>query len=204
MRQGWCAAGMALVAVLSACQPATTGGPARQRPITSPVVDAGQIPPYERDHFGRGWPRVRGSCDLKEIILERDAIPPAVDADGDGCRDDGPVLDPYTGETVPAAEAEPDHVMALEDAWSSGAFRWTPVQQRIFYSDTANLRMVRNRVNESKGSRGPDQWRPPRVGWCAYSMTYAETAARWQIQLTEAKRAALVDMSRGCAVKAGR
>lgn len=191
-------AGLVLVSSAVSCDrptPAVRVQKARPAPTAVP----GQPPDYQPTYFGSTrWPRIRGTCDLKEFLLERDAVYPGVDSDGDGCRDDGPVLDPYTRETVPAVDTEPDHVLSKEDAWYGGAWRWTAVQRRMFFADQANLLTVRNRVNESKGGRGPDRWRPPRVGWCAYSTVYSATAQRWQLELTEPKRVALREMQATC------
>jgi hypothetical protein len=193
----------ALVTGLVSCGHPTTPPPVTAVTSPNPTVVAGgtTIPRYEAKYFGTSWPRIHGDCDLREVILERDSITP-VDTDGDGCRDDGDVIDPYTGETVPAALAQIDHVMSKKDAWDTGAWQWSMVQRRIFFTDTANLRAVRGTLNESKGDRGPDQWRPPKQGWCAYSVIYTATAARWQLELTPAKKAALSEMHTTCGVPA--
>lgn len=176
----------ALVAVLAGC--GTTTGPPH-------------IPAYDPKYFGTSWPRIHGNCDLREVILERDSITP-VDVDQDGCRDDGQVIDPYTGELVSAKDTQIDHVLSKQDAWYAGAWAWSPAQRRIFFTDQANLRAVLGSLNESKGDRGPDQWRPSRVGWCAYSSIYSATAARWQLTVSPAKRAALTEMLATCGVPA--
>jgi len=75
-----------LLAIVIACSnaPAATSGLLQAAPTST-------IPAYHRDAFGAGWAIVRGHCDTREIILERDAGTTAVDTDGDGCKDDAPV-----------------------------------------------------------------------------------------------------------------
>ena len=159
----------------------------------------GAAPPYSRDAFGTGWARVHGNCDTREVVLERDAGPAAVDTDGDGCKDDAPVLDPYTGLLVDPAHADVDHVFPLEAAWEDGAWRWTASQRRAFANDQANLRAVGASINRSKGERTPAQWRPPaRSGWCFYARTFELTAQRWQLPVAPADQAAVDDMLKAC------
>lgn len=134
--------------------PGVTGTPGPATTLTA----APGVPPYRREYFGIGWDRVRGNCDTREVILERAAGPAAVDTDGDGCKDDAPVLDPYTNRLVDAPHADADHVVALADAWYSGAWQWTPAQRHAFAQDQANLRAVGASINRSKGDLTPATW----------------------------------------------
>jgi uncharacterized protein DUF1524 len=158
------------------------------------------IPSYNRSYFGNGWRDDDGDgCDTREEILERDAGPAAVDTDGDGCRDDAPVLDLYTGRLVDPPHADADHVVALFDAWNSGAWQWTPAQRRAFAQDQANLRAVGASINRAKGDRGPDTFSPPdRDGWCEYSRIYRATKQRWHLTITPAQNAAVDEMTKTC------
>jgi len=180
---------VALVLLVAGC-----GAPSAQGSPSPPGV-----PTYHRAEFGAGWVRVRGSCDVREIVLERDAGPAAVDTDGDGCRDDGPVLDIYTGRTISPGSADVDHVVSLKAAWDAGAWRWTAAQRRLFAQDQANLRAVSRAVNESKGDRTPAQWNPPaRSGACWFATTYRATVTRWHLTVRPADDAALNDMLTTC------
>jgi hypothetical protein len=182
-------AAAALVLLLAGC-----GAPAAQGSPSPPGV-----PTYYRSEFGTGWARVHGNCDTREVVLERDAGRTAVDSDGDGCKDDAPVLDVYTGRMVVARSADVDHVFSLKAAWDAGAWKWTSAQRRAFAQDQANLRAVSRSVNESKGDRTPAQWNPPaRSGACWFAMTYRATAERWHLVVSPADDAALNDMLTTC------
>jgi hypothetical protein len=191
---------VAVVAVVgvsvTGCQSLTT---ATRSPIVVANTDPGP-PPYNRDvDFGRGWATVRGHCDTREAVLERDAGLAAVDTDGDGCKDDGPIVDLYTGNTIRPTQAQIDHVYSLKQAWEEGAWRWSPVQRRIFALDQANLRAVTGSVNDAKGDLGPGGWRPPaRSGWCGYQLIYRATAQRWTLPITPMDDVALRDMATTC------
>jgi hypothetical protein len=168
--------------------------------ITTPLQSStSAIPSYHRAEFGNGWVIVRGHCDTREVVLERDAAPAAVDTDGDGCKDDAPVLDPYTDQLVDPPHADADHIVALQDAWVSGAWQWTPAQRRAFANDQDNLRAVGASINRSKGELSADRWRPPaRSGWCFYAASYEATKQRWHLTITPAQSAAVNDMLKTC------
>jgi hypothetical protein len=175
--------------------------PERPAVAAATVVDpASGAPAYDRDKdFGRGWAIVRGHCDTREVILERDAGLAAVDTDNDGCRDDGPVVDLYTGNTITPPQTQIDHVYSLKQAWVSGAWKWSLTQRVIFAQDQSNLRAVTGAVNERKGDLGPSQWRPPaQSGWCGYQLIYRATAQRWALPITPDDDAALRDMASTC------
>jgi hypothetical protein len=162
-------------------------------------ASATAIPAYHRDAFGNGWAIVRGKCDTRELVLERDAGAAAVDTDGDGCMDDAPIKDFYTGLMVEPSHVDADHVTALGDAWVSGAWKWTATQRRAFSQDQANLRAVGASINRSKGERGPDTWKPPdHAGWCTYGHIYQDTKLRWHLTITPAQSAGVADLLKTC------
>lgn len=171
-----------LLAIVITCSnaPAATSGLLQAAPTST-------IPAYHRDAFGAGWAIVRGHCDTREIILERDAGTTAVDTDGDGCKDNAPVQDLYTGRLFDPPHTDADHVVARADTWYSGAWQWTPGQRHTFAQDQANLRAVGASINRSKGDLTPDRWKPPaRAGWCGYAQIYRATKQRWHLTITPA------------------
>jgi len=177
--------------LLAAC--GAPAGAYGQTPGVTPV------PPYSRAAFGTSWATVRGHCDTREIVLERDAGPAAVDTDGDGCRDDAPILDLYTARLVDPAHADADHVYPLRGAWDGGAWKWTPAQRRTFANDITNLRAVGASINRSKGDLSPSRWKPPaKSGWCEYSRIYTGTAQKWHLPVSDADGTALRDMQTTC------
>lgn len=170
----------------------TTMSPPNPLPVSDARTHPVDIPAYHREAFGKGWARVHGNCDTREAVLERDAGPAAVDTDGDGCKDDAPITDPYTGRLTAANQTDVDHVFALGDAWYAGAYKWSATQRVIFANDQSNLRAVGFSINRAKGDLGPDEWAPPSCeGRHVYATIYRATAKRWNLELTPAKDAAL-------------
>ncbi|MDQ3763366.1 MAG: HNH endonuclease family protein [Actinomycetota bacterium] len=158
--------------------------------------------PYRREEFGNGWTQVRGNCDTREVVLETTAGPNAVDFDGDGCADDAPFLDVYTGLVINPNDADVDHVVSLADAWRSGAWEWTRAQRIRFANDQGNLIATLTSVNRDKGDDDPTQWAPPDpAGRCAYARIYRAAKQRWALTLTPAQDQALAGLQVGCPVQ---
>lgn len=202
----WLLAG--LLAASGCAQPAipSTAGSVVPAPRASLFTSP---PAYDRDgDFGAGWDIVRGQCDTREVKIEDQSGPAAVDRDGDGCRDDAAIIDPYCGVIIyPHCPGRPisgkdiqlDHVFSEHAAWLAGAWHWTPQERRAFSQDQANLIATFGPENASKGDRGPDEWRPPnRAEWCQYAKVYRLTATRYLFPITSSQDVALRDMESTC------
>ncbi|MFO1537455.1 MAG: excalibur calcium-binding domain-containing protein, partial [Actinomycetota bacterium] len=142
-----------------------------------------------------------------------------VDDDGDGCdtrcevlaaerRTDLPgltvgwlsIYDGYS--TDDSSELDIDHVVALAEAWSSGAWAWDAARRRAFANDLGDPRAliaVTAATNRSKSDRDPAQWQPPnRAAWCEFADAWIATKLRWGLTVDPAERAALANMLAGC------
>jgi hypothetical protein len=146
------------------------------------------------------------------IAYDRGLFEHWVDADGDGCdtrcevleeeqRDDLPGLrsgwislyDGYT--TDDASELEVDHVVALSEAWRSGAHAWDPARRRSFANDLDEpdaLIAVTAATNRSKGDGDPARWQPSnRDGWCRWTQAWVRVKVKWALTADEPEVAAL-------------
>ncbi len=143
-----------------------------------------------------------------------------VDADGDGCHTrcevlaaerrtdlpglpEGGWLSLYDGYSTPdASELDIDHVVALAEAWRSGADGWDAERREAFANDLddpAALVAVTAATNRSKGDRDPASWQPPnRDAWCEYATAWVATKLRWGLSADQAEVDALRNMLRGC------
>jgi hypothetical protein len=85
---------------------------------------------YDRDEFGQAWLDTdRNGCDTRSDILARDLTSLTVTPRTNGCRvEAGTLADPYTGTLIRYVRGSDtldiDHVVALSNAWQTGAFRW--------------------------------------------------------------------------------
>ena len=105
------------------------------------VDDAQDASGYDRDSFGyRQTDEDGNGCDIREDVLARDLQNTVTT----GCQVESGVLeDPYTGTNIEftrgkstSSAVQIDHVVALENAWQSGAKSWStaekvPIWQRF-------------------------------------------------------------------------
>jgi hypothetical protein len=151
-------------------------------------------PPYSRDAFGTGWtdPDHNG-CDARQDAVARATTNRVYDGK---CRIVvADVFDRYTGRTYPHANPSAfdiDHVVALHDAWNSGAASWTRARRIAFANDPADLVLTTASANRSKGDQDPSTWAPAsHDGACWYARTYRAIKLRWRLHTTAAQRAAI-------------
>lgn len=138
-------------------------------------TDAGAIPPYNRDEWGRWYDPDKDCQDTRQEVLVAESEVPVTYVDPlKPCRVlTGKWLDPYSGQTYtdPAA-LQIDHVVALEEAHLAGGWAWTLEQKKAYANDLTNpnhLQAASIYSNTSKGSRPPTVWMPPNVAYrCEY------------------------------------
>ena len=180
---------------------APTGDQAAARRQLSELVvkPAGSMSGYSRDRFPH-WSTVQGKCDTRETVLKRDGKNVATDAE---CRPvSGSWTSPYDGETwTEAADLDIDHEVPLAAAWRSGASAWTDERRKEFANDLTHhqLLSVTDNVNQSKGDKAPDQWKPPlQSSWCVYSINWIEVKHAYGLSVTDAEKTALLGMLDRC------
>jgi hypothetical protein len=104
----------------------------------------------------------------------------------------GQCLDPYTNlvETGPSS-VDIDHVVPLANAHRSGAWAWGTAAKVAYTNDLGDpyhLVAVSDNVNQSKGDRGPEEWKPPYTGdWCRYATDWATIKKNWLLTVTQAE-----------------
>ncbi|MRH89699.1 DUF1524 domain-containing protein [Nocardia sp. SYP-A9097] len=164
---------------------------------------------YDRNAFGPGWsgrggePVLADGCTAREDVLKRDLTEVRL-AEGNSCMVRfGVLIDPYAGERLPydrfkASDIEIDHVVALGDAWRSGASQWSAEQREQFANDVGNLLAVQQRANQDKGSKTPDQWRPRNAYWCDYARRWIAIKSHWGLTVQATEKSALADMLTTC------
>jgi len=191
-----CAVGGVLVLPRNA--PVTSGFPppaseARRLLGTLTVAPNRDWATYRRDAF----PVEEAGCPIRQRVLSRDM---SSVRRGPGCSvTEGVLADPYTGATLTRlADIEIDHLVALGDAWRSGASRWDLGERARFAVDPDNLLAVARRANQDKGSKTPDQWWPRPAEWCDYARRWIAVKARYGLHVTRAERDALARMLGSC------
>ncbi len=125
---------------------------------------------YKRDDW-RHWSDLDNDCmDTRNETLKSQASG-TVKLTLDGCKViAGLWLDPFSGnEYSNTSDLDVDHIIPLKWAHMHGASNWSKRKKEQFANDPANLLAVYDRLNQSKGAKGPDAWMPPNHGFrCKY------------------------------------
>ena len=170
--------------------------------ILAPVP--AQLPDYTRSDW-RHWVDANRDCqDARQEVLIAESTEPVVFKSEDKCRvESGLWIAPFTGvvETDPS-KLDVDHMVPLANAHRSGGHAWTKDRKRQYANDLTNpahLVAVTRSANRSKGSRGPEEWRPPdETYWCQYATDWASIKTDWGLTVTLAERDALAEMLTTC------
>lgn len=99
-------------------------------------------------------------------------------------------------------ELDVDHVVALAEAWDSGADGWDASRRQAFANDidfAGSLVAVTTTANRSKGGQDPAEWQPPRrEAWCSFATDWATVKVRWGLSADAAEVRALEALLRSC------
>lgn len=164
---------------------------------------------YSREQFGAAWSDVdRNGCDTRNDVLRRDLVDVVLDPDSHGCvvlR--GELDDPYTGRVIAfargptSAAVQIDHVVALDDAWRTGAQAWSAATRLAYANDPGVLLAVDGDANQEKGAGDASQWLPSNVGYrCVYVLRQVRIKAAYGLWVTPAEHDAMARALRGCVV----
>ncbi|NMN00474.1 deoxyribonuclease [Bifidobacterium sp. DSM 109958] len=162
---------------------------------------------YDRDAFGfRQTDDDGDGCDVREAVLARDLTDVTFTKPG-GCQvKSGTLHDPYTGATIAftrgagtSAAVQIDHVVALENAWKSGASAWNTARRYQFGNDPLNLLAVDGPTNEEKGSASAAYWLPPDKAYrCAYVARQIGVKAKYALSVTGSEKRAMQGVLHAC------
>lgn len=150
---------------------------------------------YDRSLFPHWKDLDRDGCDTRKEVLIRDSRTPAVV--GSSCVvSSGTWYSPYDGVTwTNPSDVDIDHVVALNEAWQSGAYAWTPEQRTNYANDLSDVRTlmaVTDSVNQSKSDKDPAEWLPPLATYrCTYLANWVSVKVRWALTMDEAEFAAV-------------
>ncbi|MFD0774547.1 DUF1524 domain-containing protein, partial [Streptomonospora algeriensis] len=168
---------------------------ARYRLAQLPIGPEGSQAGYDRDLFPH-WSAAEGNCNAREMVLRRDGA--GVEVGADCYPVSGSWTSPYDGfSTSEPSEVSVDHMVALAEAWVSGADTWSTARRESFANDldTPQLWAVSASSNSSKGARDPAEWMPERAAvHCAYAKSWIDVKYEWGLSADSAEAAALEDL----------
>jgi hypothetical protein len=146
---------------------------------------------YVREEFGNGWSKWQ-TCDTRQKILARDLTDISYDADN--CTVLSGVLnDPYTGKTInfsrgtaTSSAVQIDHVVALSNAWLTGASDWDKASRISFANDDLELLAVDGTANNQKSAADAAKWLPANVGFrCQYVARQIAVKLKYLLWITQ-------------------
>ena len=152
------------------------------------VADESHADSYDRALFPH-WDDVdHDGCDTRCEILTAQRQP------------DGSWFSEWDGATeVDSSLVHIDHVVALAEAWRSGAWAWTPQQRDDFADDHANLLAVTAASNIRKSDRDAATWFPSRPeANCLWARTVVVVKGKWSLAVDPAEKAALRNLLITC------
>lgn len=160
---------------------------------------------YNRQDFADGWATV-GGCDMREQILNRDLTRVQDKSSADCTVLSGTLLDPYTGKAIQfkrgagtSSLVQIDHVVALSDAWQTGARQLTPSQRAQLYNDPLELLAVDGQANDSKSNSDASAWLPPNKSYdCRYVARQIAVKLKYHLWLTQPEHTAMQHVLSSC------
>lgn len=174
---------------------------------TLPVKGRAPKTNYDRNVFGEAWLDADlNGCDTRNDILRRD-MEQTIFKKGTACQlESGTLQDPYTGQIIKFARGaqsskavQIDHVVALSNAWQSGAQQLTSAQRQSLANDPLNLLAVDGDANQEKSDSDAASWLPAnKLFRCQYVDRQISVKAAYRLWVTEAEKAAMIRVLRQC------
>lgn len=159
---------------------------------------------YKRSQFGDGWAKA-GGCDTRNVILRRD-LTNAVLGD-DNCKvQAGALSDPYTGQRIAfkrgansSGAVQIDHVVALSNAWQTGAQQLSSEQRISLANDPLELLAVDGPANQQKGDGDAATWLPSNKPFrCQYIARQIAVKKKYSLWVAPPERTAMERILASC------
>jgi len=196
--------------------------PAKAELVTSglSVIEAqvtkGRAPKtgYTRAQFGPDLTKSdfdRNGCDTRNDILKRDLTKIVVKEKTKSCVVmSGVLVDPFSGESINFAQGvktssdiQIDHLVALSNAWQTGALMLTADQRKAFANDPLNLLAVKGKLNSQKGESDAATWLPPLKSYrCDYVSRQIAVKMKYKLWFTAPEKEAMIRILKTCPEKA--
>ena len=159
---------------------------------------------YARTQFPTWSDLNRNGCDTRNEILSRDLTAVVYK---DGTRDckviSGSLLDPYSGKVIAFSSTKStidiDHVVALSNAWQTGAAYFDKSKREEIANDPLNLLAVDSSLNRQKGDGDAATWLPPLKSYrCDYVARQIAVKAKYALWVTSPEKDAIVKILEKC------
>lgn len=186
--------------------PSAAPGSARAELAALPVKGRAPMTGYDRDKFGPAWSDTdHNGCDTRNDVLHRDLTHQTFRPGTHDCIVlSGDRADPYTGQSIHfvrggASELDIDHLVALGDAWQTGAQQWPADKRLALANDPLNLLAVDSGANRQKGDADAASWLPSNKPFrCDYVARQVAVKTKYQLWVTSAEKSAIATVLATC------
>ena len=175
---------------------------------TLPVKGRAPKTGYSRAQFGDAWSDIdHNGCDTRNDILNRD-LTAKQHKNSRGCVVISGILnDPYTRKVInfmrgkdTSEQVQIDHVVALSDAWQSGAQEISAQERLQLANDPENLLAVDGPANQQKSDSDAATWLPANASFrCSYVARQIRVKAKYHLWVKPAEKEAMINVLTPCA-----
>lgn len=160
---------------------------------------------YYRKLFYDSWGTTASGCNTREAILARDLMN-IVYKDNTCKVESGTLNDPYTGKTInfqrgqdTSSAVQIDHIVALSNAWSTGAFELDEKTRYDMSQDPLNLVAVDGAANQEKSDQDASTWLPSNESFkCQYVARQISVKYKYHLWVTPAEKLAMKNTLATC------
>ena len=161
---------------------------------------------YSREQFPHWKDPDKNGCDSRNDILKRDLTKVIFKEGTNNCKViAGTLLDPYSNKLIDfdisksSSTIDIDHVVALSNAWQTGAFQLTLDQRTNFANDPLNLLAVDFKLNRQKGDGDAATWLPPYKSYrCTYVARQVAVKTKYKLWVTAPEKGAISNLLTAC------
>jgi hypothetical protein len=159
---------------------------------------------YTRSQFPHWSDPDRNGCDARNDTLKRDLTDITYKPGTRDCKViAGQLLDPFSGKVIIFSPTKVvidiDHVVALSNAWQSGAAYFDKNVRTQIANDPLNLLAVDAKLNRQKGDGDAATWLPPNKAFrCEYVSRQVAVKAKYRLWVTEPEKVAITKILSSC------
>lgn|GEM_PF-1131077 len=198
---GSLAAGVALTTATTASA-AVTWSASLVDSVEALPVDVEIRTGYDRALFNH-WVDADGDCqNARAEVLIAETLAPVTFTTASNCTvATGQWYSYYDAQTSTlASDFDIDHMVALAEAWDSGAHSWTAAERQAFANDLGDDRSliaVTDNSNVAKSDSDPAGWLPA-YEQCRYIATWVAVKIRWSLTVDSTEKGVLATLAAGC------
>jgi hypothetical protein len=159
---------------------------------------------YSRAQFPHWSDLDRNGCDARNDILKRDLTEVVFKVGTRDCKVlSGVLLDPFSNKVLTftsiKSAVDIDHVVALSNAWQTGAAYFDRNIRSQIANDPLNLLAVDAKLNRQKGDGDAATWLPPNKAFrCEYVSRQVSVKAKYSLWVTPSEKEAILRVLSNC------